>query len=473
MTQYADEKFDVYIRKIELKDYPATVKIYYSVAKMQFTTLIKYHSIQSWDEISLKLTSTHHFNRMIAMIAAWDAMRYLSLGGCTLILPQNYGLNTQDQQIWQHCFYNQFGEWRYKNQLTYADDLPAIQCSTNHSYDIKGSTDYHAKKNKLLLANGGGKDTLLGCILLSEEPEYTYDLFHGFLPYGGCQTTQKRLLEQLSDAFTPDNAPVSIEISDNFCDKPETFFISQGVSVTDYHTDFSVGHTSNYVGYFPILIAHSYEIMFFNIEKSADHANCEWRGYEINHQWCKSTDYRNICTQLFHSLVNNTSFIGFKSTIKGFYDTSIYMILSQHQDKLPLTHSCNIGKPWCKACTKCCFCYLMMTAFCSEKVAMEVLGITSSLFLSNEAQTAWDDLLNPEKHAWECVASKEECHLVCSICLKNGYTYPILSRYLNGNIEQIINENMNLFAEVDSAQFEHSMFNNALIGNKPERKPAV
>ncbi|CAA0104984.1 Uncharacterised protein [BD1-7 clade bacterium] len=461
MINHASPTFDVAVTQITLLDNPLSIHIDYQVADMQFHTHIKYRSIATWQAIHQKLDDAQ-VERMVALIAAWDAMRYLALGGTTVILPANYALPASDKAAWQHCFLNQFGEWRFKNRITYEKAYPLLQTCSLDTDNQKASKQVRAKNSKILLANGGGKDTLLGCVLLSHQSDCEYEFYHGFLPYGGCASTQQYLLEQLSSTFRPDKEPVSIDITDNYCNQGKDFFERHGVFVTDYHVDFSVGHTSNYVGYFPLLVEHGYEVMLFNIEKSADQPNCQWRGDDINHQWCKSTEYRDICTHLYHCLVENSSFKGFKSTIKGFYDTSIYQILSKYPEKLQLTHSCNIDKPWCKQCTKCCFCYLMMTAFCSEETAKNIMQLETSLFTDPNTQSTWQALLCPDQHAWECVASKAECHLACSICVDKGYSYPVLRKYLQQDVEHHIKHGMDTFAKIDASQFEYSLFHSLI-----------
>ena len=67
-----------------------------------------------------------------------------------------------------------------------------------------------------------------------------------------------------------------------------------GVKSKFFKTDFAVGHTSNYPGYYPIILYHQYTHMAFNIEASAERTMATWNGEKINHQWCKSQEYQDL-----------------------------------------------------------------------------------------------------------------------------------------------------------------------------------
>ena len=198
------------------------------------------------------------------------------------------------------------------------------------------------------------------------------------------------------------------------------------VKIKHFKTDFMVGNTANYVGYFPLILHHRYEKIWLNIERSADDTMTTWNGESINHQWCKSKEYFKLSVDLFNMVSDCDWFDGFHSTLHGLYDISIYKIVSQHPSLLKETHSCNYGKPWCCECVKCCFCYLMMSAYLGEEYAMSVVGSSTSLFEKAENTDHWKALFDENKVAWECVPSSAECLEASQMCLDKGISYDVL-----------------------------------------------
>ncbi len=422
----ATTRFDVTIAEVVLTSHPAQLAYSASVDTLSFTSTITYESIPDWDFLDDGVRT-----RLIAAILAWDSMRFLALGGTRVVLPDNYRvLDSEAVEVWRDCFMQQFGEWRFRNEIFYESpelpDLIAIGANDTAQGEGGGSPD---KPEKWLLTNGGGKDTLAGMLILNRLGR-EYDVFEGQLPFGADDATQYELLSRLRSAAAPFAHAIRIDVDDDFFDRPESEFRAAGVDVDYFKTDFFLGHTANYVGYFPILLFHGYTRMWFNIERSADEVNAVWKGEPIRHQWCKSVEYQALMTDLYRKLTGDVSFDGFVSTLRGLYDTSIYAIVSAHPELLRQTHSCNYGKPWCGRCPKCCFCYLMMTAFLDEQFAMTVLDIHDSLLDNAEITPVWDLLFATDSVAWECVASKDECALALSKVAATRSIPPHFEQYL-------------------------------------------
>lgn len=422
----SDPAHDVHVDSYELLDRPARVKFNITVGTLRFFSEITYHSIQDWECIWNKYTPALR-NRLIGLIAAWDAMRFMALGGQRLHLCDGLECDETVQTVWTRCFRSQFGEWRYRNQIAYPDDSFPQLVSRSSSTSPPISTTRPAPR--WLLTNGGGKDTLASLMMLSSL-DTPFDFYEACLPIGGTHDRQDELLCQLRSTAAAENVEVrKVSIHDNFADRDDGEIVRAGIKAQHYKTDFAVGHTSNYVGYFPVILHHGYTQLWFNIEKSADDAMVVWNGEPINHQWCKSAEYHQISLALFKSICGQDWFEGFSSPLHGLYDTTIYKIVSLRPELLQMTHSCNYGKPWCAKCTKCLFCYMMMSAYVDEPFAQRVLGVHNSLFAEPELGPIWEELLSPKKVAWECVPSHEECQLAARICVSKGLEYPILLAY--------------------------------------------
>jgi Pyridine nucleotide-disulphide oxidoreductase len=423
----ASPRFDVFVDDYSLYDSPARVRFNIRVASLKFYSDITYHSIPRWEDLWSRYGSALK-PRLLGALAAWEGMRFLALGGQRLVICDGLQCDGTVQQWWTHCFRGQLGEWRYRNQASYPDETyPRLIAEESTGAQINHGADF--AEEKWLLTNGGGKDTLASLILF-EKANATYDLYEGYLPVGGSLQRQQELLLQLRNAVAPDSATtVKVTIQDNFFSCNDEDIRAVGVRSDHYKTDFAVGHTANYIGYFPIILYHKYTRVWFNIEKSADDAMVDWNGESINHQWCKSLEYHEISHQVFKHLTGLRWFEGFGSPLRGLHDTAIYKIVSSRSNLLNKTHSCNYGKPWCGYCPKCLFCYLMMTAYIDEGFAKGVVGSQESLFAREDFYWRWEELLSPKKVAWECVPSHEECQLAAFVCLTRGIDYPVLRRF--------------------------------------------
>lgn len=432
MTLMSSRELNVLVTRFDLSNDPASLRYEVNVGNQTFFTQIIHHSIPTWNSVFFGLSGKEKTPLLLGMLVAWDAMRFMALGGETLTLCDGLAMDEITAQQWRYCFINQFGEWRYRNKFRYRKKyFPLVNQQEGKFTFEEGILPVTSPEecNKWLLANGGGKDSLAGMILL-KEAGINFDIYEGYLPMGADWETQRKLLRALREsACGRTSAPISISINDNFYSCNETNFDRNAVRVQHYKTDFAVGHTANYIGYFPLILHHNFKHIWFNIEASADRDMAHWGEEKINHQWCKSSDYQAVSQSLFHHLAVGHHFSGFSSTIRGLHDSMIYAIVSNDEVSLKRSHSCNTIKPWCKKCPKCCFSYLMMTAIKDETFAMETLGTKESLFTNVSNQGNWQALLDERYVAWECVPTHKECLQALVKCIQKG-SATSLSGYL-------------------------------------------
>lgn len=423
-------QFDVYVRGISLSDSPTTIQIDIEIAGVSFFSRVIYHSIPSWQALWVRCANPSMQPHLLGALVAWECMRFLALGGKRVVLCPGLQCSENVRQLWTYCFRHQLGEWRYLNQVRYGNKrLPELVVQDEEMTVMPPSAQEPSKRG--LLTNGGGKDTLAAIILLTDA-DVPFDLYEGYLPIGNNSVVlQEQLLQRLQDAAAPSTTDtIRVTVQDNFFSCPERVFRRMGVQAQHTKIDFAVGHTANYIGYFPLILYHGYTDVWFNIERSADNAMAYWGAEPINHQWCKSVDYQQTARTVFHEVTGCNWFHGFSSTLRGLYDMSIYAVVAQHPVEMMATHSCNYGKPWCNRCPKCCFCYLMMCAHFDEAFAQAVVGSNVSLFAKPENRVHWKNLLDPRQVAWECVPSYEECQVAAYVCLQKGLHYPVLSEFV-------------------------------------------
>ncbi|MHB8269519.1 flavin-containing monooxygenase [Bradyrhizobium sp.] len=410
----SDPRFNVEVLSFDIQDRPARLTTTVRVAGMSFRSSITYHSIDEWRQVWAALGDPDAKSLVLGALVAWDCMRFLGLGGAALVLCEGLTLDTETAALWRHAFLNQYGEWRYRNCMVYhAGGWPKV-ISARPGAGL--GTRRRSEGSRTLVTNGGGKDTLTGMLLL-QDAGVAFDVYEATLPMGGHSAIQDALLRDLRLAVAPGSVtPVRVTVTDDFYSADDAMIEALGVVARHYKSDFAVGHTANYVGFFPLILAHGYSAVWFNIERSADRTMARWGTESINHQWCKSSGYRRLVGELFRRIAGVDGFEGFRSTLGGLQDSLIYRIAATAPEALRKSHSCNLDKPWCLRCPKCCFSYLMLTSVMGEPFAREMMGTKESLFDAPAVQAHWRDLLDPSRVAWECVGSHDECLLALGDC---------------------------------------------------------
>ncbi|NEO52870.1 MAG: hypothetical protein F6K54_07110, partial [Okeania sp. SIO3B5] len=105
----------------------------------------------------------------------------------------------------------------------------------------------------------------------------------------------------------------------------------------------------------PIQAIHKIPILLVGHEKSADAHNLidKYSGEAITHQWEKSLEASEKTEKQMARMFTN---INYTSLIKAIHDVKIFDLVFKLGDQLPYaTNSCNIQKPWCCRCEKCCY----------------------------------------------------------------------------------------------------------------------
>jgi hypothetical protein len=158
-------------------------------------------------------------------------------------------------------------------------------------------------------------------------------------------------------------------------------------------------------------------------ESSSDESNLVWKGYEINHQWTKTTDFEQRFNQMLE--LQGISF-RYASVLRPLNELLISGVFGTKLSKYFSTFfSCNKSKTlpdgtemrWCGKCAKCASSTLLLSPFIDHSRLVEIIG-TDML-----ADTSYTDLfaelsgLSGNK-PFECVCSIEEATLIVHILSK-------------------------------------------------------
>jgi hypothetical protein len=311
-------------------------------------------------------------------------------------------------RLWSTVFHNVWGQWRWENKRP--DYMPTFVAApaTTASTPIA----LPAGPVELLAFCGGGKDSLVGLKLLERAglPFATLGYSHSIY---GAAAAQHALLDRLGDA----TARVRAErqwIYDDFLDSPVLRMRPElGIqTLTAAETPASVFAT------LPLCLARGYKHMVLAHEASANSGNLTWEatGEEVNHQWGKSFQAeRLLADYVAKELVD----VGYWSVLQPIHDEVIFELLTRDADLAPLTHSCNVAKPWCGTCAKCVYVWLQMSAHLPPAIVHATFGRDLGEVPENDRWLR--ELLGLAEHSpFECVGSPAEARLALALMPFNG-----------------------------------------------------
>lgn len=176
-----------------------------------------------------------------------------------------------------------------------------------------------------------------------------------------------------------------------------------------------------------------YKYLIVGHEKSADDPNFIWkinenRSEPVNHQWGKSLEAEILlCNYIKNYFCND---IHFFSILKPINDFLIMQSLKPYEILLPLTHSCNIEKPWCKKCPKCAYVWLCFLAYFDERIINSIFG--ENPFDKPELEEIFLELMGSKGHKpFECIGEINEARLALFYCFQKGMKGKILDHFMD------------------------------------------
>lgn len=165
-----------------------------------------------------------------------------------------------------------------------------------------------------------------------------------------------------------------------------------------------------------ILVAVIYDYRYFLVgnEASSDSGNLHWRGYDINHQWSKSTAFEVMTRQYVQRWICPD--VDYASPLRPFSELRVLQTFAQYPAYFPLFSSCNRNyisfgvQPktrWCGQCPKCAWTFLGLTAFLPLRKVINIFG--QNLLDRGDLLPLYRELLGLGKiKPFECVGTFEE-----------------------------------------------------------------
>ena len=167
----------------------------------------------------------------------------------------------------------------------------------------------------------------------------------------------------------------------------------------------------------PILLYYHYTNIGIGNERSTNDGNLLWErtGEIINNQWLKSKEPEILFGDYIRqALISNAHYF---SLLQSVYDAVIFTVAGSRLPAATYTHSCNIVKPWCKRCPKCCYVWLMFMAF----FPLEIMFQGANLLHFPENEISFVQMLGlGSNKPFECVGEFDEAKLGFELCRRKG-----------------------------------------------------
>lgn len=316
---------------------------------------------------------------------------------------------TQDLvDTWRTVFRNVWAQWRYEH------DLPAYEGPRFVDAIAKSEPPGRVPEGdvELLAFCGGGKDSLVAAKLLERGhlPFATLGYAHSI--YGPTEP-QHALIDRVVDA-TASRRSERQWVIDDLLDAPVARLRPElGVKyILAAETPASV------FAALPLALARGYRGLVVAHERGANEPNLVWNGEPVNHQWGKSWAAEQVLDgYIQRALLANVRYF---SILQPVHDEVIFELLARDAALAPLTHSCNVAKPWCARCPKCVYVWLQMAAHLPREIVRRTFTHAVDV---TENTHHFHALLGLADHTpFECVGSVPESRLALAQAIANGWT---------------------------------------------------
>jgi hypothetical protein len=373
---------------------------------------LRFHTTVWYEDVDLDALALAHGGEVMDRIALHVAL--FQLNAVASLRPDAIDLGVYARfltpelaRLWLTVFRNVWGQWRWEHDLRdYVPEFANAPVESEAAPVIAPAGDV-----ELLAFCGGGKDSLVALKLLerAQLPFATLGYAHSI--YGGA-AEQHALLDRLAGT----TARVRAErqwIVDDFLDSPVVQLRPDlGVkSLLAAETPASV------FAALPIALARGYRGLVVAHEASANAANLDWDGEAINHQWGKSWAAEQLLDRYVREhLVANLRYF---SLLAPVHDEVIFELLARDAELAPLTHSCNVKKPWCGECAKCAYVWLQFAAHLPADIVEQTFGDNLGERAVN--QLHFHQLLGLAAHTpFECVGSADEAKVALALARDRG-----------------------------------------------------
>ncbi|MDO8487591.1 MAG: hypothetical protein Q7S45_04805 [Candidatus Curtissbacteria bacterium] len=317
---------------------------------------------------------------LIEMLSYWKVT-------CSPLIKIKAGsLNQKQINWWKNLLIKGLGEFFYQNDIDFKEeDFVRIESAGKKLFQY----DKVGHKDRYLILNGGGRDSVVSLEFLKELKKQTKILM--------LNPTQAQLaVTRVSGVDNP--IIVKREIDKRLLDLNQKGYLNG-------HTPFSA-----YLSFLSILCSKlfDYKYIISSNERSSNEGNLEFKGEKINHQYSKSFEFEKSFRQ--YAKENLSDDIEYLSLLRPLYEIQISRIFSNYKQYFGAFKSCNRGQKtnsWCGKCPKCLSIFISLYPFVGEGQAEIIFG--KNLYKDTDLVGLLGEISGEgENKPFECVGTFEE-----------------------------------------------------------------
>jgi hypothetical protein len=414
------QKFDDFLaEEVRLEDVSVTedrLQFTYLVDGESTSCKIRYNSIQFTDPVFESLEKARHFAITLAVLCS---LRFGAL------IPKKINFEKYsryiDEELLEFLELAMRGHWsqhRYQlGKLAYPYPefiVTSSELGKEANYPLFSAATVEDPV-EVVLASGSGKDGLL-CSLILEAAGIKYDICTYFHDTYGDNRELETLYKQVTSHLNYKNQH-GVYFNDEYYPWLKNRLERTNViaRAKDYfgnnrfRSEAGEGLLTS-MAMTPIQLVYGIPLLIVGHEKSADAPNLiePESGEAIAHQWTKSFTYHNEISKQMARIFEGINLV---SLLKPIHDVKIFDLLFKLDNKLSYaTNSCNVQKPWCCKCEKCCYVFAGFCAYGELEKTIAAFG--KNLFEMEENLPIWAEILGLKGYiAWECIGLPEEAQL--------------------------------------------------------------
>ncbi len=308
---------------------------------------------------------------------------------CAPKVSHPYQLSLIEANFWNTIYREGLGEFYYRNKLD-----PQKSPKFSFAKQLQPAPVRLPQTGRFLLGVSGGKDSIVAGELFKEAGIDVTAFF-----------TQTNVQTDLVDKVAQQMGMPLVKI--------ERFLDWQVFSKHAYDGHIPISALYAFLGVFYAVI-EGYSAVTVANEFSSNFGNVTYKGFDINHQWSKSSTFEKLFSEYLKAVISPD--VLYFSPLRPFYEIRIAKLFAKYKKYFPYFSSCNknfklVKEPqsslWCGQCAKCVFAFTMLSAFLPKK---ELIGIFKKNLYEQEALLPlFKDILGLGKmKPFDCVGTFEE-----------------------------------------------------------------
>ena len=368
-------------------------------------------------------------------------LAHLALGvsylKCIGFKPLHAKISSAEASFFEKLYRKGLGEYAYINKLSNFKDLKFINYLPDSA--ALNLPDYC---NKTVIPLGGGKDSLVTVELLKNKVK---DLYLLALVRPGQENFYKKIAEI---------AGLPLIIIHRHLDPKMSELNKAGAY--NGHVPFSSILAFCLLAIAPVLGIRN---AILSNEHSANFANLTWSDSEINHQYSKSLEFESDFIDFNKS--NGLKNFNYFSILRPVSELAIVKKFAAGTLYDSVFTSCNRyfatqKKLWCGECAKCCFFFILASAFMKKDRLIKILG--KNLYEDQKLFPVFDELCGLSGHKpFDCVGVPEEAQLAAILASESDWKDSAYLDYLKSSHPEIFAKKEELRQLAFSHSGEHNI----------------